>query len=299
VEGIVSITFDDRKIALGLWIDEDKKTVLNEGYFRTLNNQHIDEIAIMIDASDRKWKSSWTPKDIEQALKLALPYQMEIILTVWPYPSREWMSDAFADLSILSSVGPVAAIEGDLEGNWTNKHIQGFVPNVVDGVRKGSLDVAGDVYVKMLDSLCAKTGMRKEMTTFTSHTENGRAADVAPHMDCLLVQAYSVRTRPDGHGGTVEIPWTNTYAPGFMQKHTFDRTMLIPGVANKNVKVGYGHALWNQEWPGHTPQDAMRSAMEAALIHTVGISRVRCWSSKWRDKNKYATTYLESLGSYR
>lgn len=294
---MIEILGDDERgsISLELWIDEGKRVVLNDGYFRELRDLHIDGIAVMIDTSDREWKSSYSQKDIERLLRLADLYSIEVILTVWPYPSRVWMADAFAELGMFCRVGSIAAIEGDLEFNWTSRHVQGFRSDIVNGIRRGSLDLAGDVYVEMINELHEKYGVRREMTTFTSHTENGRAADVAPHMDCLLVQAYAVRTRPDGRGGTITIPWVHSYGPGHMQKMTFDRTMFVPGVREKRIEIGYGHAIWNQEWPDHTPEEAMNTSFMSAISDPIKLTRVRCWSSKHRKLNKYATPFLRSL----
>lgn len=288
----MSLDFDNRIISLELWIDEPRRHVLNEGYFRELNDQGIGSIAIMIDESDRQWKSMWSIQDIEEAHRLADPYAIEVILTIWPYPSRQWMKEAFVDLNTMCEAGPVAAVEADLEFNWKSKYVDGFMA-VPSGMSR--LELAGQEYVERLDELVEQYQIRKEMTTFTSHTENGRAATVAPHMDCLLVQAYATRHRPMGLGTKVEISWDHTYGPGHMQKHTFDRTMLVPGVREKEVEVGYGHALWDQTWPGHTPLEAMVKSFDAAISHPVGVTRVRCWSSKWRKRNSYATKFLMLL----
>lgn len=288
----MTLVFDNMTTSMELWIDEPKHKVLNEGYFRELQEQGIDSIAIMIDESNRKWESKWSLKDLEKVFYLADPYAIEVILTIWPYPSITWMKLAFLDLHAMCEFGPVSAIEADLEFNWRTRYVEGIM-SIPSGMSR--LEVAGREYVNRLNELAAEYQIRKEMTTFTSHMENGRAAIVAPHMDCLLVQAYATRSRPGDSGKQIKIPWNHVYGPGNMQKYTFDRTMLVPGVADKIVEVGYGHALWNQHWPGHTPLEAMIKSLNAALSHPVGITKVRCWSSKWRYRNTYASKFLMLL----
>jgi len=284
--------FDSRTMSLELWIDEPRRVVLQESYFRELNEQGIDAIAIMIDESDREWKSIWKLSDIDKALRLSDTYAIEVILTIWPYPVREWMKQAFLDLKMMCELGPIAAIEADLEFNWKSKYVDGY-PTVAGQI--SWLDMAGDEYVNRLNELSEEFQIRKEMTTFTSHTENGRAAIVAPHMDCLLVQAYATRHRPVGRGKRVRIDWDHVYGPGHMQKYTFDRTMLVSGVDDGKVEVGYGHAMWDQRWPKHYPVEAMMKSLNAAIEHPIGINRIRCWSSKWRKRNAYASKFLEIL----
>jgi len=286
------VDFQNRVISLELWIDEPRRVALNEGYFRELRDQGIDSIAIMIDKSDREWKSTWSFQDIEMALRLSDPYAMEVILTIWPYPTVSWMKSAFVDLRTMCEIGPIAAIEADLEFNWKTKYVEGFMA-IPRGMSR--LERAGNEYVSRLDDLVGEYQIRKEMTTFTSHTENGRAATVSPHMDCVIVQAYATRHRPGVRGNRVVIPWDHAYGPGYMQKYTLDRTMLVPGIAEKKVEVGYGHALWDQHWPEHTPLEAMVKSFRESIAHSIGITRVRCWSSKWRKRNSYASKFLMML----
>lgn len=287
----MSLVFDKHTMSLELWIDEPKTKVLNEGYFRELHDQGIDGIAIMIDECDRMWKSLWRLRDLDHVFRLSDKYAIEVILTIWPYPSKTWMQSAFRDLQVMCDLGPLSAIEADLEFNWRTKHVEGYTAR--DGMSR--LEQAGEEYVARLSALTDEYQIRKEMTTFTSHMENGRAATVSPYMDCIVVQAYATRHRPGLRGNRVAIPWDHAYGPGHMQKYTFDRTMLVPGVIEREVEVGYGHALWDQKWIGHTPVEAMSKSMDAALSHPIGITRVRCWSSKWRARNTYASRYLLSL----
>jgi len=139
-------------------------------------------------------------------------------------------------------------------------------------------------------------GIRMELTTFAEHVENGRMADVAPHMDRLKVQAYSIRSRKNADGTEFLVPWDHTYGPGNMQKFTLDRTMMVPRFRDRGMlpEIGYGMALWSQQWPGHTPAEAMTKALEMALRYD--ITCICGWSSKHVfNGNPYALPWLESL----
>lgn len=308
----MSINIDQlHSTSIELWIDDAKKMVLNEGYFRELSELGIDALSVMIDRSDREPELTWDVKDVEKLLELADPYAMEIILTIWPYPDQEQLRDLFEKVSVyFAELRPLSALEVDTEFNWKPSLVRGFRDRKVNGVWRTALDLAGDSLVDLMDETVTNGGLwnpgeiRKELTTFTSHTENGRAADVAPHMDRLKVQAYSTRTRPtgrkDAQGKPIlfMVPWDHTYGPGHMQKFTLDRTMMIPEVADPNrvLEVGVGMAMWDQKWPGHSPDEAMNKAFEAAMVYKpVCLSG---WSSKHvigKMRNGFAYSFLHSL----
>lgn len=302
----MSINIDQlHSTSIELWIDDAKKMVLNEGYFRSLADLGVDALSVMIDRSDRDPELTWDIGDVEKLLKLADPYAMEAILTVWPYPDINQIH-TLADrlLPYFVNLHPLSALEVDTEFNWKPSMVRGFKDTKVNGVWRSALDLAGDELVDVMNEITTNRGewepgeIRKELTTFTSHTENGRAADVAPHMDRLKVQAYSTRTRPDGKGGTFVVPWDHTYGPGNMQRFTLDRTMMIPQVTDVNhgLEVGVGLAMWDQKWPGHTHEEAMSKAFEAAMVYKpVCLSG---WSSKHvlgKMRNGFAYSFLHSL----
>jgi len=124
---------------------------------------------------------------------------------------------------------------------------------------------------------------------------------VAPHMDRLCVQAYSVRNRTKKNLATGKydvpwaVPWTHTYGPGRMQVHTLDRTSLVPG----DPKIVAGLAAYDQKWPTHLAHTALSMAYDAAISHEhVEVVAVRYWSSKWVlgvRNNRYASKFLKSL----
>jgi hypothetical protein len=279
-----------QEVSLGLWVDDPKNMVLNEGYFRTLDDLGIDLVAIMIDQSDRAWKTTWTEKDVEKALRLADDSAKEVVLTTWPWPCPNLIDAMATDMAKLINVGPIAGWEVDLEFNWKPSRVNGFV----------DIDKAGDYLVRKMTDVQKNTQVRLELTSFTSHTENGRAADVSPHMNRVLAQAYSIRERDAGNGRKIQIGWDHIYGPGHMQKMTLDRTMLIPdlGVDAGDLEFGCGLAAWSQEWPGHTAQEAMKVALDKALEYP--IVDIRYWSSKHVlgvQKNKFAFDFIKSLRS--
>lgn len=276
-------------LSLGLWIDDPPRTVLNEGYFRSLVDCNIDTIAIMIDRSDRQWRSTWSEKQIDKVLRLAEDPAIEVVLTTWPYPDKEQIDEMAHGIGKLMYLGPVSAWESDLEFNWKANQVRGFKR----AGKKSALDLAGDYFVDKVRETCAVFNARFEMTSFTQHTENGSKADVAPHCDRLLVQAYSVRKRP---GMIKKIPWDHTYGPGRMQAFTLDRTLTIPGVEDGKPELGCGLAAWSQRWQDHDPSEAMERALFVAMSYP--LIDVRWWSSKHvigRKRNPYAAKFLESL----
>ena len=278
------------KISHGLWVDDPPKVVLNEGYFRSLKDCHIGTVAVMIDRSDREWKSTWRYKEIEDLFKLADKDCIEVVLTTWPYPDKEQIKSMCIDMGILMSTGPTAGWEVDLEFNWKRNLVRGFHRTK----EKGSLDLAGDYLVNRIREVCKKYDARFEVTSFTQHTENGAKADVAPHCDRLMVQAYSVRKRP---GVKSPISWDHVYGPGQMQLFTLQRSMTVPGVSDGKPELGCGLAAWSQRWPNRTPNDAMEFAYYSAVDYNPVVD-VRWWSSKHVigvKKNPYAAKFLESL----
>ena len=278
-----------QKVSRGLWIDDPPRTVLNAGYFRALKDCHIGTIAIMIDRCDKQWKTTWTEKQIEEVLRLADDDAVEVVITTWPYPIKQQLDEMYKGVERLMHVGPISAWEVDLEFNWKSTHVDGFYRSK----KRGSLDIAGDYLVDRALDVCRAHDSRFEVTSFTQHTENGPKADVAPHCDRLLVQAYSVRKRP---GMKQKVPFGHTYGPGTMQKFTLDRTLTIPGIEDGKPEIGCGLAAWSQRWPGVKPDRCMELAVKTALAYSV--VDLRWWSSKHVigiKKNPYAAKFLETL----
>jgi hypothetical protein len=288
-EEVTPVVQHQSAIRKGVWLDESPEKALTPEYFDKLIELELKSIAIMLDTARGPWDPQWTPAMIEKACKLAEPRRIELICTVWPYPNKAVLNAMFDDLKEWMQISPevIRANEVDAEFNWKSNLVRDF----------DNLDVAGDYLVNKMIEVTEPTNARKELTTFTSHTENGRSADVAPHMDVLLVQAYSIRHRNRPGENDWKVPWRHTYGPGNMQKHTLDRTMLVPGVPEK-VEMGCGLAGWDQNWPGHSPEEAMTMAWDSAIRQ--GCKEIRFWSTKWilghlAHKTPYGAAFLRSL----
>lgn len=286
-------------ISVELYVDEPKFVVLTNDWFDRLEEDDIDAISIMIDQSDSIWKSAYNENDIERLLLLADKRAVEVIVSYWPFPNINWMNSAFADLDRLCAVGPINAVEADVEFNINAKYVRGYEScerRDEHGKRiVSALEMWAEDYIRRVDELQNKYDVRKEIDTFTSHTENGRCAIITPHMDRIYVQAYSVSYRPDGHGGHNDIPYEHIYGPGNMQKMSLDRTMLIPAVRDGSVQVGYAHAIFGQNFVNHDPYDTMMCAAKAALNHETNPVWIRSWSSKHRNYNSYARRFLRDI----
>jgi hypothetical protein len=270
-----------RRLPVELWAPEGPRKILSERYFAGLDALGVTGLAVMVDTAKRGWDPYWKPGQLEKLAKLASTGRdVEVILTTWSDPAREYLAKMVEGIRPMIEACGAVAWEVDVEFNWKPSRVQGLK----------NLDLAGDALVDFLHQVRDEYGVRLELTTFTAHTENGRAADVAPHVDLLMVQAYSIRTRPGGQ----KIPWNHSYGPGHMQRLTLDRTLLVPGVASGKVRVGVGLAAWDQKWPGATVGAAMRTASTA--LRDYDVERVRYWSAPWVvSKKNAAAAFLREL----
>jgi hypothetical protein len=232
----------------------------------------ITSVALMFEGHNEKYNPFYSYDDVEKICGYAKDRGMVVGVTDWPWPNNTWMDDMYAytrrmfdpnDLAF-----PLVFHESDVEGNWLPKRVKDF----------DNLDLAGDRLVVVKTAVVEGTIARRETTSFTSHTENGRAADVAPHMDAVFNQAYGVRSRKKRDGTSWLIPWKHTYGPGNMVRHTLDRSLQIPGM-NDTVRLGAGLAAYDQKWPGHSAKEAMTVSYNSALIYRP--FEVRWWSYKW------------------
>lgn len=274
-----------------LWVDDAPSRVIKPAYMDTVKRLGFSAVSVMLDSPKPGLDLKWKPAQVEKVGVLCDERDIELILCFWPSPKKHLLKRIRKEVPPLIAISGAKAQEIDTEFNWKAKYASGFTR--VAG--RTQLDLAGDYLVQVMDEIKCETGARKELTTFTSHTENGRSADVAPHMDVLCVQAYSVTPR----GGRKIWP-NHTYGPGGMQKHTLDRTALIPGTFRKRggIKVTCGLAAWNQKFQGMKPERAMEVAYHAAVRY--GCDRVRYWSSKWilgvQARNaRYAGRFIRSL----
>jgi hypothetical protein len=183
-----------------------------------------------------------------------------VILTCWPRPARDQLDALETGMRELMIATGAVAIEVDVEGNWDRKHLAGF----------DSMQAAATYLLAVLRRVAA--GKRVELNTFPFHSENSSKALLAPHVDLLIPQAYSVNERADE-----PVQWTSAYGPGRMQDVTIER-MATTG-APSSARTALGLAAYEQRFAGHEPLEAMRAAVAAGRKH--GCSRFRWWSSKW------------------
>lgn len=273
---------------LGLWMDSPKDAK-KEQTWSVMRDHGITSVALMVEGHNEKWNPWYDAKDIERICEFAANRGMVVGVTDWPYPNPVWLQDAFRTLrpwfDPKAHGFPLDFYESDVEGNWRPKKVRVF----------GNLDMAGDELVNLKKGVVAGSNARIESTTFTAHTENGRAADVAPHMDRLFAQAYAVRGRKKQNGEKWLIPWNHTYGPGNMVKHTLDRTLQVPGVLEK-VEMGCGLAAYDQKWPDHTAGEAMMKSFTAACLY--GPKEIRWWSYKWlfgHVATSYGASFIKSV----
>ena len=262
---------------LGMWLDDPASDIKKKSFWATLKQHGIHTAAIMLEGLGNGFDPKFSIADLRTIGAHALAFDMEIVLTCWPQPTKKYLDEFAADIGPYLEACGASGLECDLESNWTTRQVAGFA----------NLDKAGDYLVSVLDMIKGKHDVRIEATTFTEHTENSGKADVAPHADRLLPQAYSVRNRSSG-----VISWDGPYGPGAMQVRTLDRALQVPG----EQKLSCGLAAYDQEWPGKTGEQAMQVAYEAALKYNP--VEIRLWSSKWVigiKRNGYASRWLLGL----
>lgn len=270
--------------ALGVWIDDPPYEVRTPQYWDLLVEHGFSTAAIMLEKLEGGWDPKYTPAELERVGKLCLERDIELVLTTWPEPSVEYMKNFRAGIKPLLEISGASGLEYDAEGNWTKKKLKGYP----------SLDVAGDHLVEIFKEIASEIDCRSELTTFPGHVENTKSADVAPHADRVLPQAYSVRNRTKG-----VVPWNGTYGPGGMQHHTLRRALEIPGVGTTSGPlISCGLAAYDQTWPGFSPEEAMMVAVKTAMQYQP--VELRFWSSKWIfgfKSNGYASKFIKSLPS--
>lgn len=262
---------------LGMWLDDPASDIKKAPFWNELKRHGITTAAIMLEGVGNGFDPKFTIADLQKIGQLARERDIEIVLTCWPQPNKSYLDEFEAEIGKYLVACGAAGLECDLESNWTTRQVVGF-PN---------LDKAGDYLVAILQRVSAAHDVRIEATTFTGHAENSERADVASHVHRLLPQAYSVRNRTEG-----EIEWDGRLGPGKMQVLTLDNALKVPG----DQKLSCGLAAYDQVFPGHTGEEAMQVAYEAALKYKP--EEIRLWSSKWVigvKKNGYASRWLLGL----
>lgn len=265
--------------SLGVWIDDPAKDVKTAKYWNTVQDHGFTTAAIMLETSGAGFDPKYDIKTLETIKKLALQRDIEIVLTIWPDPSKKYMEEFEQKIGDYLSASGAAGLEFDCESNWLKNNVVGY----------NTLDEAGDDFVKLFTRVSEKHDVRTELTTYPYHAENSRTADVAPHCNRLLPQAYSVRSRGEG-----SVEWDDRLGPGNMQKLTIDRALQVSGVGSfSGPLVCCGLAAYDQVWPGKLGEDAMMAAYQAAVAYNP--LEIRFWSSKWIfgiKSNGYASKFI-------
>jgi hypothetical protein len=291
-------------VKIGLWVDDPPSHVAKPAYFDKLQAHNIDLIDIMVDTVRPGWdpKRGINARFLSRVSKLAEARNIDVALTIWPEPVRKTIDDMVKHVPALIEAAGAVELCSDTESNYHPRRTKGFRSR---GGRTG-FDLAGDYLVDGLREIKSRFNppIIISQSTFTSHTENGRAADVAPHMDLVLNQAYGVRNRNKKNPATGKydlgwkVPWDHSYGPGRMVHTTLDRTEQIPGVLEGKIELGAGLPAYDQKWPRHSVAEAMAMSLNAATDRNV--SQVRYWSSKWivgvkSDGNKAVSRFMRSL----
>lgn len=273
-------------ISKGVWIDDPVRDVLKPEFWDKLVDHDLTTGAIFLESFGNGFDPNYTADTLHKIRDLALGRDRELVLTVCPEPTEKYLTQFEQKIPSLLEAAGAAALEFDLEGNWLPIKVDGFA----------NLDKAGDELVNVFGRVSAKLDIRTESTTYPFHTENNRSADVAPHCDRVLGQAYSVYLRKEG-GKDVPQPWDGNYGPGKMQRLTLDKSLKIPGIGTTaGPLLCCGLAAYDQEWPGHTGEEAMRVAWDTSCSYEP--IEVRWWSTKWIfgvKANGYASRFLKSL----
>lgn len=276
---------------LGIWSDGGPRELLP--HLHELPELGLTTVAIMVETSRAAWDPVWTPAQVGEVCARARELDLEVVLTIWPVPRRAYIDVMIGWLELACGLG-VAAIEGDLEGGrpegqppwgWCAAMLDGSIPSLAD---------AAALLLLRLRSLAAAHDLRLEVTSHTGHAETSPRALVAPHVDRLVAQAYSIRRRP---GGQV-VEWDDEQlGPGQHQHWAARDARTVPGVRGGQVDLSLGLALWSQHWPGHEPAEALGLAYQAAVDEDP--VEIRWWSLRHLVERPYARAWLRALAAAR
>lgn len=264
----------------GMWVDDSPRLVLDPRYFDRAADLGIKTLAIMVESSRDGFDPTWSERELDRARFYALARDMELVLTIWPTLFAKYHDELEARIGGLLDAAGAAALDCDAESNFRER--PGSMSKLEAAQRLGAL----------FDSLRTKRDVRIEVDTFADHPENGPHAVLATRSDRIIGQAYSVCYRKNAAGVDELVPWDGPLGPGGMQKHTFERSKLIP----THPPISAGLAAYQQSWPGRKPQDAMAIAYTSSLAYAP--REVRWWSAKWiigSQANGYAADFIKSV----
>lgn len=269
-------------VNLGVWVDDSIKSVQGSKFWDDLKEHGFETAAIMLESVKGGFDPKYDTKTLETIRSHALSRDIEVVITVWPEPSKAYVEELERKIGPMLEASGAAGIEFDCEGNWLKGGVRGYA----------SLEAASRDFVESSGRISARYDVRTELTTYPYHAENSKSARVAPFCNRILPQAYSVRKRSSG-----DVDWDSRFGPGAMQRLTLDRALQVPGVGqNSGPLVSCALAAYDQTWPDRDPGEAMRVAYEAAL--TYNPIEIRFWSSKWifgARSNGYASSFIRGL----
>lgn len=202
-------------IMMGAWVDDPVSAIVKPSYARRISDMQLNAGALMLNRSNtRPGDVPWQPRFEDDELRVIAEnfnqHEIDIICTTWPRPSKS-LIDTLCEYvaGVLRMTGAVA-FEVDTESNWTSKFLEGFP----------TMKAAAAYLLRRMGDAIRGAGrnVRKEQTTFTYHTENSAKAVLAPGMDLLLPQAYSVRNR-ENH----TVGWNDSLGPGRHQRLAMGR----------------------------------------------------------------------------
>lgn len=272
---------------LGAWIDSPRKEVLTPSWWGRFRDHGLSSGAIMVEGAGQGLDYRWDMHDLAHAGVLARQADVELVLTYWLEPSRKYLAEFERTASALLKLSGAAAIDLDQELNWLTSKLEGF----------STLDEAAVEAMRVIRGFTHSLDVRIDLTTFPFHAENSARAVLAPKVDRVYPQAYSVVHRKDGTGAPLVVPWGDRLAPGVLQHVAIERAKQIPG-ANQpgGPEVCCGLALYDQGFAGHGPMESMKVALDT--VASYGVKDVRVWSTKWiwgPSANAYAAKFLMSL----
>lgn len=199
-------------VTVGAWIDDPIHDVKKPEFADHLVRMHVQRAALMINKSNTltsqvPWSLRWDRDELKEVSELFHSRGIECIATCWPRPSKSMIDAMIKDMAWILPLLQSSTFEVDTEGNWRKKFLSGF----------SSMEEASQYLASEMRKLVGPLG-ELELTTYTYHVENSKNAVLAPFMDRLLPQAYSVRHRQNG---TVE--WNDSLGPGRHQTLAVNR----------------------------------------------------------------------------
>ena len=270
------------KMRHGVWWDEGEGSTFDslDLWLNRAESAGIDNIAIMVDGqtdTPTEWEyTKWTPDGLANFAQVLRRRGIDLTLVAWPKPNPSWIDGMLNGRPGAPSLPELArdigarAIEFDAEGgNWSSERVSGF----------GSLDEAGEALHEGLRPY------RPRLRVGTTVHGGRMSPSLTLDSDYVAVQAYS-------HFDNGARPWGHEYGPGNMQRRGAEKVRELDGPA-----LVMGLAAWDQEYPDHTPDEAMRVAYNAS--ESLGAQEVRYWSAKWllghrMDQTPYGLPFLRT-----